>query len=289
MRGNAQVPNPVTQAWNESAPYWQKYRRVIAQMFQPLSKAMIEEAQIARGQTILEVAAGTGEPSLSIAHLCGPSGWVACTDIAATMLAAAKADALLGKIRNVHFVQCSGDWLPFRSSSFDAAVSRLGIMFFSDPPQSVRQMLHVLKPGAKLAFAVWHRSKGNPFFYLPNQILARHLETPAFDPEAPGPFRYSPPGKLANLLERAGAADVRERALKFRIEASIPLDDFWTLRSEMSETIRGRIGSLSAEKRSVVAQEVREAAREFFANDRISFPAEALLVSGRRPQAHGGQ
>ncbi len=157
-------------------------------------------------------------------------------------------------------------------------------MFFADPLESVREMLRVLKPGAKLTLAVWHRSEANPFFYLGSQVIARHVEMPALDPDAPGAFRFAAPGKLAGLLVQAGAVSIRERALTFRIEAAIGLDDFWTLRSEMSETIRDRIRPLSSQERLAIEQEVRNAAREFFANDRMSLPAEALIVSGVRPR-----
>jgi len=277
-----EVVDKVTQAWGESAPYWEKHRAMIRRMFEAMTAALIEEAGITQGQSVLDIAGGTGEPALSIAPWCAPSGSVVCTDAVSAMLSVAKADALRRNLSNVRFVQCTGDSLPFRGSLFDSLVCRLGVMFFADPSESAREMLRVLKPGAKLALAVWHRSEANPFFYLGSQVLARHVEVPAFDPDAPGAFRFAAPGKLARLLERAGAAGIRERALTFRIEAPIGLDDFWTMRSEMSETIRERIAPLSAQERLAIAQEVRTAAREFFADDRMSFPAEALIVSGMR-------
>ncbi len=278
------VVDKVIQGWKESAPYWEKYRAVIRPMFHPLTIALIEAADVLRGHSVLDIAGGTGEPALSIAPLCGPSARVVCTDVVRAMLSTAKAQAVRDKIENVRFLQCSGDCLPFRGSSFDSAVCRLGIMFFADPLESVREMLRVLKPGAKLTLAVWHRSEANPFFYVGSQVVARYVEMPALDSDAPGAFRFAAPGKLAGLLAQAGAINVRERALTFRIEAAVGLDDFWTLRSEMSETIRELIRLLSSQKRVAIEQEVRNAAREFFANDRMSFPAEALIVSGMRPQ-----
>jgi ubiquinone/menaquinone biosynthesis C-methylase UbiE len=285
VEGDPRVVDKVIQGWNESAPYWKKHRAAIRPMFNPLTVALIEAAGILRGHSVLDIAGGTGEPALSIAPLCGPSGRVVCTDVVSAMLSTAKADAVRDKIENVRFLQCAGDCLPFRSRSFDSAVCRLGIMFFADPLESVREMLRVLKPDAKLALAVWHRSEANPFFYLTSQVIARHVEMPAFDPEAPGAFRFASPGKLASLLAQAGAVSIRERALTFRIEAAIGLNDFWTLRSEMSETIRELIRPLSSKKRLAIAQEVRNAVREFFANDRMSLPAEALIVSGVVPSS----
>src|SRR5262249_24447604 len=212
---------------------------------------------IAPGQLVLDLAGGTGEPALSIAPRCAPAGWVLCTDAVSAMLSVAKAEALWQHIDNVRFVQCLGASLPLRGGSFDSVVCRLGIMFFADPLESVREMVRALKPGAKLAIAVWHRSEGNPYFYLGIQALARHVEMPPLDPDAPGAFRFAAPGKLAGLLERAGATEIRERALPFRSDAPLGLDDFWTVRSELSETTRELIRPLSARERLAIAQEVR--------------------------------
>ena len=80
-------------AWSESAPYWDKHASVIRAMFAPLSDALIEDAALGPGKSALDVAAGTGEPSLRIAEVCGPSSSVICTDPVADMIAVAKREA----------------------------------------------------------------------------------------------------------------------------------------------------------------------------------------------------
>jgi ubiquinone/menaquinone biosynthesis C-methylase UbiE len=183
-------------------------------------------------------------------------------------------------ITNVHFVPCLADALPFRDHSFDAVVCRLGAMFFSDPIVALREMLRSLKPKGPLALAVWDSNPLNPFFNLMPKALSRYLSMPAPDPDAPGAFRFAERGKLAALVARAGAAQVRERVIEFRMEAPVPLRDFVTLRCEMSEVLREKIKQLSAAQLATVRQEVLEAARPFFPNDRMSFPAQCLVVTG---------
>src|SRR6185503_17245166 len=109
-----------------------KYSDTIAKMFAPLTEAMIERAGIREGQSVLDVAGGTGEPSLTIAEVVGPGGWVTCTDAVAEMVETARSEANRRGIRNVQFQQCTADSLPFPDNSFDVVVSRLGAMFFRD-------------------------------------------------------------------------------------------------------------------------------------------------------------
>src|SRR5918912_4097141 len=152
--------------WGESARYWEKHAQTIRRMFAPLTLALIEEADIRRGQSVLDVAGGPGEPSLTIAETVGPSGSVTCTDVIAEMVNAAEREARQRGLTNIKFRQCAADALPFDSDTFDAAVSRLGVMFFPDPVAGLREMLRVTRPGGAVSLAVWGSSDLNPFAYV---------------------------------------------------------------------------------------------------------------------------
>ena len=190
--------------WQESARYWTQHSDTIHKMFVPLTRALIERAGIQKGQSVLDIAGGAGEPSLTIAGVVGPEGSVTCTDGVAEMVEAARAAAERRGITNVQFQQCEAGSLPFAGSSFDVVVSRLGIMFFPDPVTAVREMLRVLKPGGKLAFAVWGKSEVNPFCYLVTRVMDQHVKSSAADPDAPNAFRFAEPGTLADVLAEAG-------------------------------------------------------------------------------------
>jgi ubiquinone/menaquinone biosynthesis C-methylase UbiE len=272
----------VLRAWRESAPYWQKHHDTIRVMFEPITRAIIEDAQIASGQSVLDVAGGTGEPSLTIAEVVGPAGRVTYTDAVAEMVAAAEQEARRRGLSNIEFHQCPADSLPFKVNSFEATVCRLGVMLFPDPLAALREMLRVTKPGGVLSLAVWHGPESNPFFRLPLEVLARYLDSPPADPNAPGAFRFAQPGALARWLEQAGATEIGERLLKFHIQAPVSLEAFWPMRAETSDTLRVKLARLSAEQLQRVAQEVQQIVREFFPNDQMSFPAQAIVVTGRK-------
>src|SRR5437660_2614918 len=149
--------------WRESAPYWEKHRATIRSMLAPLTEALIAEAGIGEGQSVLDVAGGPGEPSLTIAERVGATGTVTCTDAVAEMVAAAESEAKRRGVANIKFRQCTADSLPFDDDSFDAVVSRLGVMLFPDPLAGLHEMLRVTKSRGALSLAVWHKSELNPF------------------------------------------------------------------------------------------------------------------------------
>jgi len=273
----------VLQEWTESAPFWEKYSATLRKIFEPVTLALIEDAGIATGQSVLDVAGGPGEPSLTIAERVGPAGSVMCTDAVAEMVEAAEREAHRRGITNVSFRHCMADALPFGDDSFDVVISRLGVMFFPDPSAALREMSRVTKPGGAVALAVWDESEHNPFLHVVTEVMSRYVETPPADPDAPVAFRFAEPGKLASILKEAGAIDVRERFLNFQIEAPISPDEFWKFRAATSATLRQKLADLPKEQTVQVAGEVKEAALEFFPNWYMRLPARMIIVTARKP------
>jgi len=273
----------VLREWRENASYWQKHSDAIRTMFQPITQALIDDAGIVAGQSILDVAGGSGEPSLTISKRVGPTGSVICTDVVAEMVNIAQSEARQKGLTNIEFRQCAADALPFENDSFDVVVCRLGAMFFPDPLAALREMLRVAQSPGVIALAVWGKSELNPFFSLSTDALERQLGASApADRDAPGAFRFAEPGSLARILQQAGAIEVRERLLEFQIVAPFTPKQFWEMRAETSGTLRAKLASLSQPQRDLVAQEVEKAAREFFSNNQMSLPAQVIIVIGRQ-------
>jgi len=273
----------VISQWSESAPYWEKHREIIRGMFAPVAQALIEDAGITAGSVVLDVATGPGEPALSIAGLVGSEGKVLGLDPVPEMVEAARREANRQGFQNTRFEVASADSLPFPDDTFDAVVSRFGVMFFPFPVDSVREMLRVLKPGGKISMAVWNFAERNPFHYTLSRVVERYVDSPPPAPDSPEPFRFAAPGKLLAVLSSAGAAAPSERLLRFTIRAPVSLEDFWTLRSQMSDKLRGKLAMLSKERRAELKREVLEALNPYSANGGMSFPAEVLIVSGGKP------
>ena len=155
-------------------------------------------------------------------------------------------------------------------------------MFFPDPLAALREMLRLTKPAGSVALAVWHKNELNPFTHIVTDVMSRYVDSPPADPDAPGAFRFAESGKLASILELAGASDVGERLLHFRLGAPISPREFWAMRSETSDALREKLAKLPADQVLRVKQEVQEAVGEFFPNNRMSFPAQMIIVTGKK-------
>ena len=272
----------VINSWSVSAPYWEKHREIIRQMFAPVTQALIEDGRIGVGNVVLDIATGPGEPALTVAALVGPEGKVFGIDPVPEMVAAARRQADHLGFKNTQFDVAFADQLPFPADTFDAVVSRFGAMFFPSPVDAVREILRVLKPGRKLATAVWHFAERNPFHYALQRVVERHVQSPPPEPDAPDAFRFASLGKLRDIFGEAGAMAPSERLLQFTIQAAISVEDFWTLRSEMSEKLREKFAKLSGEQLAEVRRQSLEVFRGYSTDRGISFPAEVLIVSGSR-------
>ena len=281
MQQNTEVINQ----WSESAPYWEKHREIMREMFAPVTQALIEDAEIAHRRVVLDVATGPGEPALTIADLIGSERKVVGTDPVPEMVEAARREAYRRGLHNASFEVAFADSLPFPANTFEAVVSRFGVMFFASPVDSIRECLRVLKPGGKLAMAVWHFADKNPFHYAVAQLVERCIESPPPVPDSPDAFRFASPGKLQAIFSEAGVAATSERLLQFSIRAAISVESFWTLRSEMSEKLRTKLATFSKQQAAELKRDVIEALSPYSSNRGLSFPAEVLIVSGRKAPA----
>ena len=277
-----QPDEEIINRWRNSAPFWEKHRDIIRGMFAPVTQALIEDAAIGTQDSVLDVATGPGEPALTVAALAGPKGKVFGVDLIQGMVAAARAQAQRLGLKNAKFDMAFADDLPFAADNFDAVISRFGVMFFPSPVDGVREMLRVLKPGRKLALAVWHYADKNPFHSALSRVMDRYIDSPPLDPEAPDAFRFAPRGKLLEVFSQAGAVGRSERLLQFKIEASVSVEDFWNVRREMSEKLSEKFKALSDEQKLKVKLEMLSSLRQYSTGNGMSFPAEVLIVSGAK-------
>jgi SAM-dependent methyltransferase len=280
-----QLDQEVINGWRASAPFWEKHREIIRQMFAPVTQALIDDANVGTGDAVLDVATGPGEPALTIAALVGPEGRVFGIDPVPEMVEAGRRAAQHLGLGNAEFEVAPADRLSVPNDAFDAAVSRFGVMFFPSPVDGVREMLRALKPGRKLAFAVWSSANSNPFHYELARVMERFVDSPPPEPDAPDAFRFARPGKLRDILAEAGVVAPTERTLHFAIQSPLSVEDFWTLRGEMSEKLREKLKTFPADKLAEIKRQALEAMRAYSTGHGISFPAQVLIVSGSKTSA----
>ena len=198
------------------------------------------------------------------------------------MIEAAIQEATRRRMSNVRFEVAAAEHLPFASNFFDAVVSRFGVMFFPDPLLGIREMLRVLKPDRRFAFAVWHAAEGNPFHTVVNDTLERYIESTPAAPDAPGGYRFAEPGKLLRLLKEAEVQHPTERLLRFHTQAPISIEQYWDLRIELSDTLRAKVAKLAPNQVAQAKRDVINEAKTFWVEGAMNFPSEVLIVSGRK-------
>lgn len=266
--------------WTEAATTWEREGGLIEASTRAVTDALVAVAGIAPGLRVLDVAGGTGDPTMRLASLVGTAGRVTCTDLTPAMLAGAR--RRVGSAERVAFASASAEALPFPDATFDAVVSRFGVMLFADPAAGVREMARVARPRGVVAAAVWGAPERNPYLAVPILAVARFARgVPPPDPNAPGVFRLAGPGQLAELFSAAGAEDVREERRAFVMEAALDLDSFWSFLLRIAAPMRAMVATQPADVQRDIAAAVRDDVARYFGGGTMRFPAEMVLVCAR--------
>lgn len=194
----------------------ERFKAQSAEMGTPVTEAIVEEAQVLPGMRVLDLACGSGEPSISIAALLQGTGHVIGVDMAALPLEVARERARKRGLSNVEYLQADVHALPFAEATFDRITSRLGVMFFGDLPSALAEMHRVLKPGGRIALLAWGAMK-QPYFDLTIGTVRRVRPELEIPPSARAMFKFGTPGTLASALANVGftAAQEQVRELKW--------------------------------------------------------------------------
>jgi SAM-dependent methyltransferase len=216
--------------WAGLSAGWEKWDSVIMDQLGPVGAAIIERLDIAEDHQHLDIAAGTGEPGLSIARL-SPKGRVVLTDLVAEMLEIAARRARAQGIANIETTVCSADDLPFNDATFDSVSVRFGYMFFPDVARATAEFVRVLKPGGRLCSSVWVKPEQNPWTTIAMQAIATEAALAPTDPDGPNMFRCAAPGYVTALYEAAGLRDVSEWDVDVELVTQSPAQ-YWEMISE---------------------------------------------------------
>jgi SAM-dependent methyltransferase len=269
-------------AWAGLSSSWEKWDAVIQEQLAPAAAAMIERLDVREDQQHLDLASGTGEPGLTIARLA-PRGHVVLTDLSAEMLAVAARRAEAQGIGNVETRVCSADDLPFAEATFDSASVRFGYMFFPDAAATTVEIARVLRPGGRLAAAVWIEPTRNPWSSVVMEAIATEVDVPPVDPDRPNMYRCAAPGLIGGLFEAAGLGDVTESEVAADLVTSSP-EEYWDVLSEHVSIAAAALRQVDGAARARIRERALASLRGFEQGGRVRVPGLARCIAGTKPE-----
>jgi ubiquinone/menaquinone biosynthesis C-methylase UbiE len=247
-------------AWGRSANGMKIWWPVIEEGAQKLSDKLVDLAGVSPGSKVLDIATGIGEPAVTAARRVQPNGKVLATDISPEMIAIGRERAeKLGLQHVMEFREADAESLKLPDKSFDAVLSRLGLMFLPNLSQALRIFYDALVPGGKIVAAVWPSPDKVPFITLASRTVLKKLNLPPPSLNMP-PFHLSDPLALQNALIQVGFQNVRTENMIVTMTFDSP-DTFTNYHKEVSASIRTLLAGLTAEKHSEVWQAVTETAK----------------------------
>ena len=269
------------QQWNSAATGWRKWSKLIDAATSGISERLVELAGIEPGSRVLDVAAGYGEPSLTAARRAGADGAVVATDISAEMIAFGRERVAAAGLKNIEFVESDAVSLEFAEASFDAALSRFGIIFEPDGEGAATRVRSFLTPGGRMAISSWGTPDRVPFLAIPMWTARQRLGVAPPPAGTPGPLSRPTPEALGHLLEAAGFSDVEVEESEATMEWRSP-EEFTTFVQEIAPPITAMIAPHPQEMQDQAWAAITEAVRELAASTgAVRFSNLALLAAGR--------
>jgi ubiquinone/menaquinone biosynthesis C-methylase UbiE len=247
----------------------------------PLSERLVALLDPRPGDTVVELAAGSGDTGFLAAERLGPGGRLLSTDVAPEMVEAARRRAAELGLEKVEFLVADATALPFDEASIDGVLCRFGVMLVPDPAQAFREIARVLRPGASAAVAVWADSSENDWMTAAARTAVELglIERP--DPRAPGPFRLADAAELRELVESTGLrVDALEDVpLTWRASS---LQEWWETTLDTSRLLGTLVQRITPAEASAVRNGGEERLSGYTGSDgSIAVPglARALLAS----------
>jgi ubiquinone/menaquinone biosynthesis C-methylase UbiE len=278
--------------WGAAAPGWKKYGKDMLRWMAPVSDQLIRSTGITSGQTVLDVATGTGQPALTIAKIVGPNGKVIGVDLSPEMLEVANEEAAYQGLTNVVFQVVKDENLSmFPDNTFDSVVCRNGLMFMPDPVKALKAFLRVLKPGRKASVTVWGSPDKSPVMGVVMKTISRHVpdfKQPSASAAAPpgtpgGAFSIPTVDMLHDYFLKAGFSDFNAEKIEVTVAQTDTAEQFWQGMTEVSGFLVVLLSKLPDERKLAIKNDVIDSLSKIFpSGGPVKFTGELILGTAQR-------
>jgi ubiquinone/menaquinone biosynthesis C-methylase UbiE len=245
------------ETWGQMAPGWQDRREWLMDITGRVNDWLVQKGDPQPGQTILDIAAGTGDLGFHVAERVGQEGRVISTDFAPEMVDVARRFGEGRRLTNVEYRVLDAERMDLDEDSVDGAVCRWGYMLMADPAAALKETRRVLRDGGPLAFAVWRTPDRNPWAAVPGMTLVQRGHMPAPEPGAPGIFALGEPDRIRELVTVAGFGEpeLEEIAFEFRYA---DFDDLWDALVRIAGPLARVVNALPDDERQATRAAIEE-------------------------------
>jgi SAM-dependent methyltransferase len=259
------------------APTFERRRAEFEEFCAPVRQWMLRELAPGEGDIVLELAAGVGETGFDAAALVGERGRLISTELSPAMLDAARRRGAAHGVHNVEYRVVDAERIELDDDSVDGVLCRFGYMLM-DPEAALAETRRVLRPGGRLALAVWGDIERNLWVSIVAfSLVERGHIPPPEPPPAPGPFNLASAERITELLRGAGFAQVRTEEVPLRL--AVPdVDQYMALIADIAGPIALALRDLSEADRAEIHAEVEDSLGRFTAGDGYELPGVALCA-----------
>ncbi len=266
--------------WQTAAEPWHRWGPTVEEWLGQATEVMLEMAEVGPGARVLDVAAGAGGQTIAAAKRVGPTGYVLATDISPNILQFASAAAREEGLTNIETRVMDGEELEeLEEGSFDAVISRVGLIYFPDQQRALTGMLRALKPGGRIAAIVYSTPENNKFFSIPVSIIRRRAQLPPPLPGQPGPFSLGGDGVLEEAYRQAGFREVRTKIVPSPLHLPSAAECV-RFERESFGALHQMLSGLPEPERGTVWEEIEEELRQFEGADGFEGPCEMVVGVG---------
>jgi ubiquinone/menaquinone biosynthesis C-methylase UbiE len=275
-----QIREQQKESWNRFSPGWKKWDWLFMDFLKPMGDEIIQKLNLKNDDVVLDVAAGTGEPGLTIASVLN-GGRVFITDLSDDMLEIARENAIRREIDNIETRACDVCELPFADDTFDAISCRFGFMFFPDMLLAAKEMARVLKPGGRIATSVWNGPEKNLWITAIMGAINKNMDLPASPPGAPGMFRCAKDGLITGLFRQAGLKNISVKEVTGKLNC-ITTDVYWKAMNEVAAPIVAALSKADDAMKERIKREVYQAINQKYSNGNVLVDSSALVIYGEK-------
>ena len=262
---------------------WIEEQEVQDRFLSEMNEVVLGRAGVSAGEAVLDIGCGTGALSVDAARVVGPDGHVLATDIAAPLLQ--RAAERLSEFPQARTMEADAQMADWPEAAFDHAISRLGVMFFSDPPRAFANIARALRPGGRMTFASWAPARVNPFWSDTSRLAAEVVGyPPKVRQDTPGPMGLADVELTTSRLREGGLSEVSVEPVDIRLRFDAGAERFPDLALKIGPAARvARYFEASDAQIEDIRQAIASWASQYESGGVLHIPAVINVIEATRP------